>query len=260
MLNIDQLNTKLARVKKQLLNHPVYSTLKNEHDLAIFMEHHVYAVWDFMSLLKALQAKINTVKSPWVPEYPAKIRRFINEIVLEEETDVTPNGDYISHFELYKNSMKEAGCNLSHIESLIDQVKKGTPVQDAINHLPIAAQVKDFCLFTFKVIEGGKLHEIASAFTFGREDLIPDMFRQLVDDLQQKFPDRYSTLIYYLDRHIELDGDHHGPLSQQLIASLCKEEAIKWEEATQVAIEALEHRIALWDSVIERIHLAKTVD
>eukprot|EP01060_Flectonema_neradi_P022744 TRINITY_DN30972_c0_g1_i1.p1 TRINITY_DN30972_c0_g1~~TRINITY_DN30972_c0_g1_i1.p1 ORF type:complete len:280 (+),score=53.28 TRINITY_DN30972_c0_g1_i1:63-902(+) len=253
---------RISGTRTTLLQHPVYHSMQSESDLCLFMQHHVFAVWDFMSLLKGLQHEIAGTGMPWVPRHSPELRRFINEIVIDEESDKMPSGEVMSHFEMYILAMKEAGCDMDTVNSLYQgAVNLYRPGQSAVSVTPlldsieIDDRVRQFCAFTFKVISGGKLHEIASAFTFGREDLIPDMFKKLVTDLESRFPGRYSTLIYYLDRHIELDGDTHGPLSHKLVSSLCGDCDVKWQEASDVAQGALEARIGLWSAISDSIDL-----
>lgn len=253
MNRIEQLKSGIEAHRNDLLKHEVYQQLSSIDELNVFMEQHVFAVWDFMSLLKALQKEINCVKSPWIPEYEAPVRRLINEIVLEEETDVDQEGNYVSHFELYLKAMTESGANLDEVMGLLGQLKQGIDVHQAISRLNVTEEVKTFCDFTFKIIEEGKLHKIAAAFTFGREDLIPDMFKQIVEKINATTAGKLSTLIYYLDRHIELDEGVHGPLAYKMIEMLCKDDDKKWRECEEVAIESLKMRVKLWDGVLSAL-------
>ncbi|MBW1295323.1 DUF3050 domain-containing protein [Aquimarina litoralis] len=249
-MNIDQLTRELEPLRMQLEKHPLYNQMKEVEDVRVFMENHVFAVWDFMSLLKSLQIHLTTVNLPWIPSSNPKIRRFVNEIVLGEESDIDRSGKSVSHFEMYLDAMEEVGADTGQINALIKRVSEGEKVQDAINDLVISESVKMFMKFTFDVIATNKPHIIAAVFTFGREDLIPDMFIEIVKGIQNNSDVNLEKLVYYLERHIELDGDEHGPLSLEMVSSLCKTEQ-QWEEALLYSKMALANRITLWSSISE---------
>ena len=239
---------------EQLKNHRLYQKLSSIEDIQVFMEHHVYAVWDFMSLLKALQIELTCTTVPWTPKYSPSLTRFINEIVLEEESDVDESGQYMSHFEMYINAMDQVGANTLKISQFIEFVRSGNNLAEIHDKLKFNDAVVHFLRFTFDVIESGKSHLIASAFTFGREDLIPDMFFAIVKSAEEREgADAYSKLTYYLKRHIELDGDDHGPLALKMIAELCGDDEQKWNEVIEIAKDALRVRIALWDAIADEI-------
>jgi hypothetical protein len=84
-MNIEKINTSIQHQKNQLLQHSLYEKVKTIHDLHTFLENHVFAVWDFMSLLKALQNKLTCTTTPWLPIGNPEIRYLINEIVVAEE-------------------------------------------------------------------------------------------------------------------------------------------------------------------------------
>ncbi|GAB2862604.1 DUF3050 domain-containing protein [Hymenobacter ruber] len=246
---IEFLQQEVAHTRQLLLNNGLYYRLQTMADLRQFMEHHVFAVWDFMSLLKALQRDLTCVDVPWVPTANPATRRLINEIVLGEETDVDPQGQPISHFELYVRAMEECGANTLPIRRLLAALGAGHSVAQALAAAQAPDSVRQFVETTFRVIQSGKTHSVAAAFTFGREDLIPAMFRQLVGELRDRFPGQLDTFVYYLDRHIELDEDVHAPLAQQMVRELCADDPQCWQEAQQVTIECLEARMALWDGI-----------
>ncbi|HND00320.1 MAG TPA: DUF3050 domain-containing protein, partial [Myxococcota bacterium] len=200
----------IAPARRALLEHRLYGHLRTLEDLALFMEYHVFAVWDFMSLLKALQVCLTCARVPWVPQGDAQVRRLVNEIVLGEESDVLPGGGAASQFELYLQAMLEAGADTAQVERFIQSLQSGDTVDAALEQAGVPAPVGAFVRHTLAIIERGQAHEIAAAFTYGREDLIPEMFKQLVHGLERAFPGKLSTLRYYLDRHIVLDGEEHG--------------------------------------------------
>jgi hypothetical protein len=246
---IAQIQEGTKEIRKKLIDHPLYSKLQTLEDVQQFMETHIYAVWDFMSLLKVLQRGLTCVSVPWVPIGNATTRYLINEIVTGEESDIDEEGNRMSHFELYLKAMKEAGCNTQAITNFIEHITKGTGVQEALSADDVPVGARTFVRHTFSVIASGKLHEQAAVFTFGREDLIPGMFVELVRELEERFPGKLRTFLYYLERHIEVDGDHHAHLAYQMTEELCGNDEQKWEEATKAVAEALNARIALWDSL-----------
>ena len=248
------INQSLSNQKNQLLNHSLYEKVKTIDDLNCFLENHIYAVWDFMSLLKALQNKLTCTTIPWLPIGNPEIRYLINEIVVAEETDLSLDGKRASHFEMYLDAMQQCGANTNPINTFLENVITTQNIFVSIKRSDLHPNVKAFLDYTFRVIEEGKPHEIAAAFTFGREDLIPTMFTEILRNFQNNFPEtNLSKLIYYFERHIELDADEHGPMAMQMITELCGDSVTKWKEVAEISIQALEKRIGLWDAIEEKI-------
>ncbi len=253
-MTIESINNSIHPQKELLLQHPLYQKVQNLDDLHAFLENHVYAVWDFMSLLKALQSQLTCTTTPWFATPNSEIRYLINEILVAEESDLTLDGKRQSHFEMYLDAMKACGADTAEIEEFITNVFSLQNIFVAIKQSHLHPNVKAFLDFTFRTIEEGKAHKIAAAFTFGREDLIPSMFTEILKNFQQNFPDTdLSQLIYYFERHIELDADEHGPMAMQMIAVLCGNDATKWKEVEETSVLALEKRIGLWDAIEEKI-------
>ena len=249
------LQKQLAPIRAGLLHHHLYKQLHKLTDVQVFMEYHVFAVWDFMSLLKSLQRDLTCVALPWMPTPNLVTRRFINEIVLEEESDIGPDGQPTSHFELYLRAMEECGANTIPIRKMLAALAEGASVTQALDAAQVPEVVRQFVETTFSIIRTGQVHMVASAFTFGREDVIPAMFRQLVGQLQEQFPGQFDTLIYYLDRHIQLDEKVHTPLAYQMVRELCGDDPQCWQDAQQVAQRSIEARILLWNGIGRALHL-----
>jgi hypothetical protein len=256
--NIEKLMQATSQHREALLQHPIYQDMKSLKDFQIFMEQHVYAVWDFMTLLKALQLNLTGISLPWRPAGEPLVVRLINDIVLAEESDEDGQGGYCSHFELYLSAMKEAGANTLEISSLLERLESGSSFENVLENHGLPDAVVHFLKENYKVVEAGKAHQIAASFTLGREDLIPDLFRQLVNDLIKSKPGQLDTLEYYFERHIHLDEDHHGPLALRMLEHLCHDDPQKWEETERAAIAALQARKVLWDGIHETI-LSKAV-
>jgi hypothetical protein len=250
---IEKIKQHIEPLRQEIIHHPVYSAIRDLDDLKIFMQYHVYAVWDFMSLLKTLQNKLSCTSVPWFPEGSADSRFFINEIVVGEESDLDHAGKRTSHFELYLDAMRQCGADVFQINKFISVLKKSGHFPSAFSAADSPKQAQDFVNFTFDIIGSNKAHLQAAVFTFGREDLIPGMFFSIVNDMHRNFPDSVSVFKYYLERHIEIDGDHHSRLALQMIADLCGGNEEYWEEALEASKQSLQKRIALWDGVYKEI-------
>jgi len=250
---IEKLRASIEPYRNQIINHKVYNQIQSIADVHEFMRHHVYAVWDFMSLLKSLQQKLTCTTIPWLPLGNAKNRFLINEIVVGEESDIDANGNRISHFELYIQAMQHCGADTTAIQHLITLLKNGSSVSDAMaaSYVPFAA--RQFMYNTFDIIAADKDYLAAAVFTFGREDLIPGMFMSIINDMNKDFPHELGTFKYYLDRHIEVDGGHHSHLAIEMVENLCGNDENKWAEAELAVIKAMQMRIALWDGVYQSI-------
>jgi hypothetical protein len=243
---------KIKALQTQLENHPLLNDdiIKDLTGVHIFMEHHVFAVWDFMSLIKSLQHHICPSTTCWVPrqEIRSGSARLINEIVLAEESDIDMDGvSSISHHDLYCQAMLEVGADARAIEQWVE-VAGGNGFAFAAEICSAPTASLEFMKKTFEFIDSGEPHIIASAFCFGREDIIPRMFTRLAGQLNLTKTD-CPKFHYYLDRHVRLDSDQHGPASIALVESLCNHDPVKIHEAEHAAIRALTARIKLWDNV-----------
>ncbi|EIV92004.1 DUF3050 domain-containing protein [Frankia sp. QA3] len=239
---ISRLELNTYELRSKIVNHPIYRDITNIEQARGFMGVHVFAVWDFMSILKALQNRLTCVTVPWRPIGDGLSRRLINEIVLVEESDEYEE-DFLSHFELYLLAMRQAGADTRPIESFLRLVEDGDVVR-ALNGTGVPAPAARFVRTTWAAIEGGSSHELAAAFAFGRENLIPAMFEQVLDG-----PFDLALFRDYLDRHVEVDAEEHTPMAVQMVIELCGDDPRRWAQAEAAVNRSLAGRLALWDDV-----------
>jgi hypothetical protein len=243
---IDKARAAIEPMRKEVTAHPIYQRINSRAHMATFMEHHAFAVWDFMSLLKSLQRDLTCVDVPWVPRGSEVSRRLINDIVLVEESDEL-NGGFTSHFELYRAGMAEAGADTTRLDTFLSLVAEGHEVPSALRVAQVPDPSVEFVRTTFGIIADRPLHCRAAAFAFSREDLIPDMFDQVI---KKEGTDRFPLFCDYLARHIEVDGEEHTPMAMQMVADLCGTDDTRWREAAETATLALEARSRLWDGIV----------
>lgn len=257
---LEHIQKRLGPLRVALLNHPIYEAIDGVVSLRLFMEHHIFAVWDFMSLLKALQRRLCCVDVPWLPALDPLGCRLVNEIVLAEESDDDGRGGFASHFELYYQSMRRCGANTAGIDALVGELRRGKPILVALQSPDVPEPAREFVGRTFDIVANGNLCSVAAAFTFGREDLLPAVFQRIVDKLNVETNGGLNGFKYYLERHIGLDGEEHGPTANRLILSLCSSDESRWEVAEQAAVDSLEARRQFWDAIdhaIRQNHVAR---
>jgi hypothetical protein len=255
---LQHIQERLTPLKQALLNHAIYQEIDRLDSLRLFMEHHAFAVWDFMSLLKALQQRLCCADVPWLPTVDSLGSRIVNEIVLAEESDDDGRGGFASHFELYHRAMTRCGANTAPIDGFLGALRRGHPVSTALESPGVHECARQFVRQTFAIIDGRNLYAIASAFTFGREDLLPAVFQRIVDELNVEAGGGLEDFTYYLNRHIGLDGDEHGPMAERLLLSLCDSDESRWQVAEQAAVDCLEARRGLWDGICDAIRKKKS--
>jgi len=246
---LEELAPSLASVEQ----HPIFESLDTIEQLRLFMEHHVFAVWDFMSLLKSLQSIVAPTSIPWMPSSYGNLVRLVNEIVLDEESDRLPLREdhgvcYGSHFDLYRTAMSEVGAQKNPIESFL-QILHKEGLSFALNHTIVPEPSRIFMNETFGLLGRGKAHEIAAAFALGREHVIPKMFHSLLHKLGIS-EETAPVFHYYLQRHIDLDGEEHGPAAVKLVMTLCEGDSSKLQEAISAAKAALKSREDFWDRLL----------
>lgn len=249
-MSIAQLKSELADLQLQLETHDIYHNIDNLEKLNTFMEHHIFAVWDFMSLLKSLQSKLTCTTTPWLPPKNRRCAALINRIVVEEESDVDREGVFMSHFDMYHAAMQSLGAQTTLIDFFINDLKAGVPWRISLDNLQVPQAVHQFVEFHLSLTEEADVSTIAAVFAMTREDLVPVMFERFLEG-HPELAQQSKSLQYYLERHIELDGGEHGTMAEQMLVDLCGEDPYAWNQATKACQKALTLRIKLWDSVLQ---------
>ncbi|MDP1929369.1 MAG: DUF3050 domain-containing protein [Thiobacillus sp.] len=243
----------IENLRLRLEAHPIYAAVQNLDDLRVFMQHHVYSVWDFMSLIKYLQNEIAPARWPWTPGGDASVQRFINELVLEEETDIALPGHegYTSHYLLYLDAMREIGADADTPPRFVQIVaEEGIAAALDAGLAPVPSAT--FTRTTFDFLASDKPHAVAAALALGREHVIPSMFRAFLSRMAVTEA-QAPSFHYYLNRHVHLDEDFHAPMSLRLLAALCGDDAGKWREAEAAADAAVNARLLFWDGVLKAL-------
>ena len=256
MIGYRDLQSAVEPHRQRIYNHQLPSMLTDTARLRIFMEHHVFAVWDFMSLLKSLQILVTGSDVPWLPASNPRVCRIVNELVLEEESDEDGRGGNVSHFELYLSAMKEAGADTFAIDGFVNGLSRdGFCVDTLQENAFVPKLVKPFLTTTFRIVYSGRPSAIASALALGRETLLPDAFENILNEISPR-SDSEQLFRYYLSRHIELDRHEHSVMSQELLEELCGDDSALWETARDAAISSLAARCQLWDQLASHLIVA----
>ena len=240
-------------LRDAVVEHSLYRSVENIEQIRTFMEYHVFAVWDFMSLVKSLQMALTRTSVPWIPQGDPTSRRLINDIVLDEESDDDGEGGYKSHFELYLEAMEKCGADTARITHFIECVRKGESVPNALRQCQCPEPIMAFVNHTWGLVESNSLHRIAAALTIGREDVIPEMFQRVIRNLRERDSEGIAGFAYYLERHINVDKGLHAPMGMKMLKQLCDGDSTKWQEATEAAQMALEARLRFWDAIAQQL-------
>ena len=240
-------------LRDAVVEHSLYRSVETIEQIRTFMEHHVFAVWDFMSLVKSLQMALTRTSVPWIPQGDPASRRLINEIVLDEESDEDGEGGYKSHFELYLGAMEKCGADTARIKNFIERMRKGESVPNALRHCQCPEPIVVFVEHTWCLVESSSPHRIAAALTIGREEVIPEMFQRVIRNLRDQISGKIARFAYYLERHINVDKGLHAPMGMKMLKTLCDGDSTKWQEATEAAQMALQARLRFWDAITQQI-------
>ncbi len=263
MANLAIVNAQLAPLIQKIKNHTIYAAIDSLESLRIWMEHHVFAVWDFVCLLKELHHRFVTTRAPWFPPKDPYSAHLISRILIEEENDRTVDGQaHCSHFELYVQAMQALQADTQPMHYFLHRLKQGDILIAAMESVGLSVAIQQFVLTTFSFFDQ-ESHILAAAFVYGREAITTAMFTPLVQQLQRSIPPYQQALIqpllYYLHRHIELDHHEHFPQALKILHHLAGDDEKKWHEIAIHARLALQARLDFLDHVQSSIQLKSTI-
>ena len=249
----------MRRTRAGLETHPVFAEIRDMGALRGFMQAHVYAVWDFMSLAKRLQRDLTCVTLPWMPPADPAAARLINDIVLAEESDVDAAGNPASHLDLYLQAMRDVGAPTRDFEVFLDALRGGADLEGAFDAAGTPEYVRAFVRHTLQTCLEGSTLQVMASFLYGRENVIPDMFQGLLEHWGLN-AEQAPGFVYYLERHIELDGDAHGPAAERMLGAALARKQDGLSEARESALHALQARMALWDGLAAVLRARREAD
>ena len=187
---------------------------------------------------------------PWAQDYDDGSNCSDDNSGLCEESDEIDNIGYISHFEIYLLAMDKINADVSQINFLTKRLKSEEYDKNLINELSIYDEVKDFIKFDLDIALSGNLPKIVGSFTLGREKVIPNMFSYILACIE--YNNSTKNLLTYLKRHINIDGDRHGPLSIKLLDTICDSDEA-YELAYNSGITSLQLRLKVWDRIASEL-------
>jgi hypothetical protein len=248
---IDAFDQAITPLLKVLATHKVFCSINSIAHARVYLQHQVFAVWDFMCLLKSLYRKLST-KDIWYPPTSSISVHLIGSIMLEEESDINEQGDRESHFETFVRAMEELDTDTSQIRGFIAWIKEEQSIEIAFEQIDVNPSIKKFVLSNAEVLNL-ESHEVLSAFVFGRELITSIMFTNLMKALQHHMnymdQSHLCTLISYLNRHISLDADEHFPKALKALIELIGDDLAKLDQTIDVAKKVLGIRIDFLDGI-----------
>lgn len=240
-------------LKSELAAHCLYTKLQHMEDIHIFMEHHVFAVWDFMSLAKALQLHLDATQVIEKQTDNSKILGFVNGILTGGETDPNKKEIVLSHLEMYLELMDEIGANTTNIKKLIASSAAGLDIHEAMQIAQLTDEQQRILNFTQTIIATNEIHKIAVAATLVPEGMISNRFLKILKETEERDNLLVPKFKNYLNRYKAIDGNDYGLLSLEMVTHFCDSDGKKWVDILDIAMKTLSHRIYLWDAIVDEI-------
>ena len=238
---------KVVSVADRTAAHPVFSLVTSLEQARTYMEFQVWCVWDFMCLAKAVQTGLGTFTIPWLPPKNGALLAAINEIISGEETDTGPDGKIASHFEIYLAAMHQAGADTTAINTFLQALRDGVNWEAALHKSGAHPGSIRYVSGTIRTsLE--PLHRSVASFCLGREELVPMMLVTMLRNIP-RLPE-LEMFRWYIQRHIALDAESHGPLSSDLFDSIAGVDAETRQDALKTAAWAIAERADYLDVIM----------
>ena len=238
------LRGEMIELQDQLVAHPLFDRITGPDDLRLFMEWHVFAVWDFVSLLKRLQRELTGSGLPWTPPEHPRAARLFNEIVLKVESDLLPDGKVASQFEHYLGLMRGIGAATDQVEAFVDAMRQGISLEAALSRTGLPPAVAAFVRATLNTALNGDLDQVLGSFFHGREIVGPVLFRRLIEGGNLP-PEVRDSFCHYMRRHADSAN------LAEVVRDLVGEDEKREENLMKSAVAALKQRLSLWSALLE---------
>ena len=230
--------------------HKLYDHIVSKKSLKFFMERHIICVWSYNALLRSLQKDIVALSLPLNTESHKEAVRLISEIILNEEVEDLGDGSYLSHLELYLESMQSLECDLSNILSFFDILEGGVSPEKAFIYVAFSNEIKRYAEHTISVLKR-PLHIRAAALFYEGEPFIPDHFLNVIERLSNQM--NVDRLLDYLELHIEGLKCPGFSAAGRLVEVLCRADRSLNRESEVMAEKVMWERIVLWNSLLADI-------
>lgn len=240
----------LPEIARRAVEHPIFPRLKSLEAVKVFMEHHIWCVWDFMYLAKSVHSSLSG-RGAWSPSPCPETLADFNDILATEETDIGPTGKLGSHFEFFVEAMEQAGADTIPVRAFQRQVELGEAPLLAMRKSKAPTSAIQFVSATMNDASG-PTHIRAASFCLAREDLVPRLLRRLRRYVPWNHP-RLEMLKWYVDRHIELDTVHHGPTGRRILAAVIAGDSNRRAEASAAAELAIAARVKYLDAILRSL-------
>ena len=255
------IETRIAPLRKRLRQHRIYESLKSLDDVRRFMEVHVFALWDFMHLVKCLHRAPSTAEATCPPKKRFKksagVQSLVDEMVQNYANDLNERGERMATFRMYLDAMEQLGAETKCVASFLGDCGDcgdlragdlGPVVGPSLLSCRAPRGAADFTAYTCQVIDSSKDHKVAASLVFGRQSLIVDALLRALGEVERREGTRVDKFRFLLSKYKSLYANNWPALSYQVLVELCGYSDEKWKEAEEAAVGALKARIALWDA------------